>query len=619
MNRNVTPSFWKQAGAEGKARQHRAAGPAASSLLLQGVGEDMLTDVLGDLAELLGSTAGVYDQQGECIHNLLLSDWCRFLDEMGRRTAPAAACGRADGCCAASWAEAVQACLSGGKPVDCACRGGIRIYCAPISAGGQTVGVAGFGYGDPPRDDARLRAVAESYGVTVADLRRRAEAYESRPTFIVSVAKNRLLTLARLLGSAVERWQTEEVLRQSEEELRRHRAHLEELVEARTAELRDANDRLRTEVLERRKAERLKDEFVSVVSHELRTPLAITREGIALLRDGIPGALTEKQAKVLATLESNVDRLARIINDLLDISKIEAGRMSLIKERLNLSALLRQAASALEPLARQKGIALLTDTPAAPVEVYGDADRLMQVLTNLIDNAIKFTNCGQVSVAVRDGENGVCCEVADTGVGIAEADLPRLFHKFVQIGRKPGAGHKGTGLGLVIAKNIVELHRGSITVASEPNRGTTFRFTLPRYSEEEVLLNQVADRLAAARQKQGNLTLFLIRVELPAGAGGDETWLRRLAVESNGLVRGSDFAASRGPGEVLVLADIEPALVPAVRERWQRQIARDFAQLAGVTGVQTRIGHASFPTDGSTAEQLLAKAEKAFANAAQNE
>ena len=227
-----------------------------------------------------------------------------------------------------------------------------------------------------------------------------------------------------------------------------------------------------------KKIDELKDEFIGTVSHELRTPLSIIKEGISLMLDGIPGRINEQQAKILTSAKLNAERLTRIINDLLDISKIEAGMIEVRKETVVMADLVAQALAPLAAKAKEKNIKLQASLPAKGLRLYADPDRIMQVLTNLLDNAMKFTNEGHIEVAARRMNGGVECSVSDTGIGIAKSEIQRLFGKFEQVER-PKPGEKGAGLGLSIAKKIVEMHGGRIWVESEPGRGTRVTFTVP--------------------------------------------------------------------------------------------------------------------------------------------
>ncbi len=239
------------------------------------------------------------------------------------------------------------------------------------------------------------------------------------------------------------------------------------------------------DITREKEVEGMKTEFITTVSHELRTPLSITREGISLVQDEIPGRINEKQKEILATAMENIDRLARIINNLLDISKIEAGKAELKRSLNNITSLVKKIVSSFASMAEKRGLELRMSLPEERIDVYADADRIVQVLTNLINNALKFTKEGIIEVSIRKKEKEVECSVADTGIGISKDDIPKVFSKFQQFSRVEGAGEKGTGLGLSIAKGIVEMHQGKIWVESKFGKGSRFFFTLPRETNGE--------------------------------------------------------------------------------------------------------------------------------------
>ncbi len=224
----------------------------------------------------------------------------------------------------------------------------------------------------------------------------------------------------------------------------------------------------------------LKDEFVSTASHELRTPLSIIQGAIRLILDEIPGNIIEGQREVLATAMENVKRLGRIVESLLNISRIESGKLDLHKTVVNICELIKDTVADYKALSQEKGICLDCEVPQRSIDICIDLDKTKEVLINLISNSIKFTSEGgwvKVVCAERDGE--VLVSIQDSGVGIAKEDIPKLFDKFTQFGRKAGPGEKGTGLGLAIAKKLVEMHSGKIEVQSEVDQGTTFIVSLP--------------------------------------------------------------------------------------------------------------------------------------------
>jgi PAS domain S-box-containing protein len=242
---------------------------------------------------------------------------------------------------------------------------------------------------------------------------------------------------------------------------------------------------LRTAELQQAKElDRLKSNFVNAVTHELRTPLTAIKGYAEFLEDEVGGPLTPEQLGFVRELDLGAQRLERLVDDLLDFARIEAGTFTLRVMDASLTDKVRETAGSLGPQTHAAGLTLALDLPESPIEVPMDAQRIGQVLLNLIYNALKFTAPGgTITVRARlDGEV-VRCEVSDTGIGIAPEDQPRLFRRFSQLesGIRSGGG---TGLGLSISKAIVEAHGGHIGVESQPGAGSTFWFTLPREPRE---------------------------------------------------------------------------------------------------------------------------------------
>ncbi len=231
---------------------------------------------------------------------------------------------------------------------------------------------------------------------------------------------------------------------------------------------------------ELKKLDRLKSDFVSVVSHELRTPLSIIKEGISLVLDGITGVINPKQEKILSVSKDNIDRLARIIDNLLDISKIESGKIELKNKLNDINDLVRKVAATFASKIADRELKLELNLPDGKLNILMDEDRIYEVLTNLVGNALKFTKKGFIIIEVMDKGKEIECVVADSGIGIDSSNISKLFDKFTQFDRIDEGMEKGTGLGLSIAKGLVELHGGKIWVESEFGKGAKFHFTLPK-------------------------------------------------------------------------------------------------------------------------------------------
>ncbi len=226
----------------------------------------------------------------------------------------------------------------------------------------------------------------------------------------------------------------------------------------------------------------LKNDLVATVAHEFRTPLTSLRMAIHLCAEEVVGPLNEKQAELVAGARQDCERLQGIVDDLLDLSRIQSGRIALKVQRLDAGELVEGAAAALRPAAEAARLSLEVSRPEPPARVEADPERVQLVLTNLLANAVRHTAPGG-ALAVRAGRAGdlVRFEVKDTGEGIAREHQGRIFEKFYRV---PGARSGGVGLGLYISREIVQAHGGDMGVESEPGRGSTFWFTLPRAAEE---------------------------------------------------------------------------------------------------------------------------------------
>lgn len=227
--------------------------------------------------------------------------------------------------------------------------------------------------------------------------------------------------------------------------------------------------------------DKMKSDFVSNVSHELRTPLTAIKGSVDNMLDGLTGSINEKQLRYLTRVKSNVDRLSRLINDTLDLSKIESGKTELKPAQLALDTLAREIVENLRPLANEKAIRIEVLSPGPSVKAWADRDKVTQVFMNLIGNALKFTPPqGRVTVAVRqNGDQWVQVSVSDTGPGIPLEEAAKIFDKFYQIAHVAKQKTKGTGLGLSISKALIEMHGGKIWLESEAGKGSAFFFTLP--------------------------------------------------------------------------------------------------------------------------------------------
>ena len=289
---------------------------------------------------------------------------------------------------------------------------------------------------------------------------------------------------------------------------------LEDEVKRKTALL---NERTRLlTLLERankdlRELDKLKSTFLANMSHELRTPMNAIIGYTDLIIDGVDGPINEEQEKSLRKVATNARHLLQLINDVLDISKIEAGKMKLSPKEIDLKWLVESALPTFEPQMKLKGLTLTIDIPDGLPLIYGDEDRIREIFINLLSNAMKFTDNGGITIsaklserAVKPGEPPMFMEICveDTGIGIKEEDLGKIFDKFVQADLTTVRQYEGTGLGLSIARGLVSLHKGVIWVTSKVGEGSKFCFTLPLKKEmlekpsEPVIETRIAEALA---------------------------------------------------------------------------------------------------------------------------
>jgi signal transduction histidine kinase len=265
---------------------------------------------------------------------------------------------------------------------------------------------------------------------------------------------------------------------------------LERRVAERTTDLARVANQLEIRNREVERANRMKTEFLARTSHELRTPLNAIVGYSDLLSEEASGPLPPTYKRFVANIQEGAQHLLRMVNDVLDLSKIEAGRIDLNREEFHPAAALDEVLSVITPLARIKNIAVENQLPPR-ANINADRTRFKQILYNLLSNAVKFTpENGRVWIAECGSRNTVCFCVGDTGIGIPSDELEAIFDEFHQVGAPPGAVKEGTGLGLAITKRLVDLHGGTIRVESAPGQGSRFFFSLGEGSLEPAAVAQ---------------------------------------------------------------------------------------------------------------------------------
>lgn len=408
--------------------------------------------------------------------------------------------------------------------------------------------------------------------------------------------------------------------KQAEETLRRARDELEVRVRERTADLEQAAAELQEANEELTALDQMKSDFISMVSHEVRTPLTSIKNAVDLLAAEETGSLTGTQQRFLAMAIRNIDRLVKMINDVLDFSKIEAGKLPFRFSEMELGPLITQCAATFQPQAESLSLTIEVVCPPDLPTAYVDPDRIEQVLSNLVSNALKFTpRGGQIVVSARHDHDQEMVEVsvADTGSGLSPDDQSRVFDRFYQVGDSLTRSAKGTGLGLPIAKELVEDHGGAISVESEEGRGSRFFFRLPVFSPshaESILLDQ------AIKSHPGHSGALLV-IEGDADGSSDSgalpppdarVWDQAAQVIRTALRRGSDHLIVQPASRrlVLLLPDTSKPGAVVVRGRVERALRDGPFGQPSTEAMPIIRGPVMYPEDGATAASLIAKARE---------
>jgi len=285
------------------------------------------------------------------------------------------------------------------------------------------------------------------------------------------------------------------------------------LLSGSASHLKEENKRIEKKLAALKEIDKTKSELVALVSHELRAPLSIIKEALMLISDKTAGPINNKQKNLLTKGAQNVERLRRTIEDLLDVARIEKGTLHLYYSLINLNDLIADSSRFFKRSAKERGVRLSYHLPKEQINIFIDPQRMNQVISNLINNAIKFTGKnGQIKIEAKILEDKVRVGIIDTGIGIAKQDLPGIFKKFVQVSKTADSEKKGLGLGLSIAKDLVERHGGEIWVESKLGEGSSFYFTVPKFYTAKALDKNVRKRINDLLEKSA--TSYLVNLSI---------------------------------------------------------------------------------------------------------
>lgn len=415
-------------------------------IIRRSVDAEILAGIAGDCMRLLGTSSAIYERSGDYAYGIFSSGWCRLMDRSSR-----ALCDTRDDraaldsgkwlCHESCWTDCSKQAIATRVPVDIECNGGIRLYAVPIFADGEVIGSINFGYGDPPREPARLQELSESYRVDRGTLAREAEAYDSRPPYIVNLARERLQTSAATIGLLVERRIAEGKLQEANEEL---------------------------------------ESFAYSVSHDLRAPLRHI-SGFADLLERTTGAqLDERGRHYLTAISESAAEMGTLIDDLLSFSRM--GRAPLSLDHLNLEDMVNEYVARVDEGTRERGIEwVIGELPA----VHADRAMMRQVFANLLGNAVKYTRPREkprIEVGAYPDDGEIVVFVRDNGAGFDMAYADKLFSVFQRL--HSSAEFEGTGIGLANVRRIISRHGGRTWAKGTVDQGATFHFSLPSRGTE---------------------------------------------------------------------------------------------------------------------------------------
>ncbi|MEK6544442.1 MAG: ATP-binding protein [Elusimicrobiota bacterium] len=388
-------------------------------------------------------------------------------------------------------------------------------------------------------------------------------------------------------------------------------------------------DQLKSEIAERRRVEQMKDEFMNAVSHELRTPLTIIKVAVDSLKDGVTGKLTDIQEKFITTAQKNVDRLARLLNDLLDLARLESGEAKLRRSETDFNELATQMKDQFQVVAQSKGVIVDIEAQTNLPALSADSGMLGQVFSNLLTNALRYAGkrilikmeCVQCDFNLDDDTvklgktnfSGIQVSIIDDGPGIPAEKIPLLFNKFVQLDRPDGgAGYLGTGLGLSICKEIVRLHHGRIWVDNNADKGCAFKFLIPQHDAKTDFWLAVWTVLSDAQHAKSSACLIAITLEGRVTHGHDRMTLPnslfdKYASDIRAKVLRRQDSIYVHDHAVVILATTNLTGGLAIRKRIldifkERVIDTGGNQVA----LSIKAGTACFPQDAKDPEQLFA-------------
>ena len=371
-----------------------------------------------------------------------------------------------------------------------------------------------------------------------------------------------------------------------------------------------------SDITEEKQASIMQGEFIASISHELRTPLTTMRESLSMLAEELFGKLNKDQADLVNPCLADITNLANIINNLISTSDINTGTLKLEREMVDINTLAQNTLSAFEDQAARKKIDLVFTAESKSLEVYLDKNRIIQVFMNLIGNANKFTKKGRIEVSITDKVNEVEICVADTGRGIEQKDLGTLFDKFHQIEKVMRTGEKGSGVGLSIVKGIVKTHKGEVRVSSKINQGSKFYFTLPKYTADEIIIEEIDGEIKKLQNEFTKRSFVIIRLNNIADIQTkyDEDVTNKvtkliLSTIQNEIAPG-EFSFINDRNEVVLFSNVTRQNIAQSFTKLEDLLKKSVLKIEKNLMVDLSYSYSAYPDNGKTASELIQFAGK---------
>jgi len=368
-------------------------------------------------------------------------------------------------------------------------------------------------------------------------------------------------------------------------------------------------------------AENTKSEFIAAISHELRTPLTSIQNSVSNILAGVTGKINDKTRHYLEVMKNDCHRFADLINDLLDVAKLEAGNLPITQQVMSLESLVQNITAEFTDMAAAASVTLDCRIEPDICPVYADNKRIRQVLSNLLRNAIHFSPAGgTVSISVHDRGSDIVTEIADAGEGICPEMQKQLFTKFYQIARQAGPGSKGNGLGLAISKGIINVHGGSIWVESEQGKGSRFFFSLPKIDPAKILQKHLEQVISTTRKEQTRFGFLLLSFEmsqkcdipLRQAAGKIIAWL--LGRSRYFLSGELDLALQSGENQmVFIIGDFGRQSIESVQQKIELNLLNYMKKYFIDIPIVPMLGKSLWPKDGTDKVSLETAARNSLA------